>query len=187
MVANERSAATARMAVAGFFLLAALYLYHVAGGYARYASQGQIGPNVWPQIVLALMALAAAAELLASARALRRAAGSITVGQAAAEATTEPVREPGGGSFAVALCALLVVAYVVALPYVGFLIASVLLLPLVLLAAGYRRIEGILAMAIVVPIVLSYVFERLLSVVFPIGLGPFEEFTKAVYHTLHIF
>lgn len=171
-----------------FLLAASVYLYVVAGRYASFAPAGEIGPEFWPRVVLGMMGLAAAVDLALGLAAGRGLIGSSAAGKAVAGAEPGPAAKPTRrGSIAVSAAMLLIVAYVAALPYVGFLLATLVLLASMLWISGYRNVPVILFLSIVSPVFLAFMFERLLQVVFPIGTGICETITIAVYHGLHIF
>lgn len=81
----------------------------------------------------------------------------------------------------------LTIGYVFALPYLGFLFVNALFLPSFMLVAGYRRSRLILSTTIIGPIALSFIFQRFLTVVFPVGVSPFSVATVAIYKFLKIY
>lgn len=170
---------------------AAIWLWTVASDFAITTRLGRAGPDLWPKIILALMIGAAiwgiAEALLKShpdddtsiliANASRSAGHEEDARKDLAEATD-------GGSerhprFAVAGIAAML-GYVIVIPYVGFLIATFLLLLAIMLAAGYTRLLKAAVISLIGAFVFFIVFQRIVYVSLPHGEGPFKELTLAL-------
>lgn len=168
-----------------------IWLWTVADDFAIKTSLGRAGPDLWPKIVLALMIGAAIwgiAEALFKSRpddetsilianASRSAGHEEDARQDLSEATD------GGGErqprYALAGIAAML-GYVVVIPYLGFLIATFLLLLSIMLAAGYTRLLRASAISLVGAVVFFIVFQRIVYVSLPHGEGPFKELTLAL-------
>lgn len=178
----------AAAALDAFLFALAVYLYVIAGRYAAFASPGSVGPEFWPRVALGMMALAAAADLVLGFASGRFRIGIRTAAKAAEETGPDiSAKATRRGTIAVLAAMLLLMAYVAALPYVGFLLASLVFVPVMLWISGYRNVPVILFLTIVGPAVVAFTFQRLLQIVFPIGTGVFEHITVSVYRALHIY
>ena len=170
---------------------AAIWLWTVASDFAITTRLGRAGPDLWPKIILALMIGAAiwgiAEALLKShpdddtsiliANASRSAGHEEDARKDLAEATDgRSERHP---RFAVAGIAAML-GYVIVIPYVGFLIATFLLLLAIMLAAGYTRLLKAAVISLIGAFVFFIVFQRIVYVSLPHGEGPFKELTLAL-------
>ena len=170
---------------------AGIWLWTVADDFAIKTSLGRAGPDLWPKIVLVLMICAAlwgVAEVLFKSRpddetsilianASRSTGHEEDARQDLSEATDGAgTRHP---QFAAAGIAAML-GYVVVIPYLGFLIATFLLLLSIMLAAGYTRLLRASAISLVGSFVFFIVFQRIVYVSLPHGEGPFKELTLAL-------
>jgi putative tricarboxylic transport membrane protein len=153
-------------------LAAAIYLYHDAGPFAAAARPGQLGPDFWPRAVLVLLMIVCGVEivrravLVAGMQATPRAAHE---GDGESDAdTTEKFRWCLAGGIA------LTIAYVLALDWLGFFVATVLYLALFMLIGRYRRARVIAAASILGSLAFVYVFMKIVYVSLPLGRGPFK-------------
>jgi putative tricarboxylic transport membrane protein len=176
---------------------AGIWLWTVADDFAIKTSLGRAGPDLWPKIVLALMIGAAIwgiAEALFKSRpddetsilianASRSAGHEEDARQDLSEATD------GGGErhtrYALAGIAAML-GYVVVIPYVGFLVATFLLLLAIMLAAGYTRLLPATMISLIGAVVFFIVFQRIVYVSLPHGEGPFKELSLALMALLGV-
>lgn len=171
----------------GPFLLvfaAGIWLWSIAQSMAI-ATQGRAGPELWPKLVLLLMLVAAAwgvAEALFKtgrdddtsvliANATRSAGHEEDARQDLAEGTGE--RRP---VFAIAGIAAML-GYVAVISYLGYAISTFLLLLAIMLLAGFRRPISAVLISLVGAFAFLFVFQRLVYVSLPLGVGPFKEFS----------
>jgi putative tricarboxylic transport membrane protein len=167
---------------------AGVWLWTVANDFAITTRLGRAGPDLWPKIILVLMIGAAIwgiAEALFKSRpddetsiliakASRSAGHEKDAGQDLA-AATEGSGERHPRFAAAGIAAML--GYVAIIPYVGFLIATFLLLLAIMLAAGYTRWRYATMISLLGAFVFFIVFQRIVYVSLPHGVGPFKELT----------
>lgn len=153
-----------RDAIAGLAVLAAsLFLFWATLGLERHPMV-PVGPGFYPRIVLGGTAFLALLVVVADVIARRRAAPAI--------ATPAPEARPNYALVATAFAIFAV--YAVALPYLGFRLATLAFLiamPSVLEPprGSRRRWIVVLAVAIVGTIAIHLVFDRYLQVLLPRG------------------
>jgi len=152
-------------------LAAALVLLVHARGLDDVAREGQLGPGFWPRLVLGGLALACAGRAFTAWR-----GGPLDAGE------RESVR---GGVLAAAVA--LIGAYVLAVPLIGFPLATAAFVAAFMGLAGVRTVRGLAASAAGGTIALLYVFVKLVYLPLPKGAGPFEDVTLALYRVLRIF
>ena len=165
---------------------AAAYLFSRTLRFDFPRAPGRLGPDVWPQAILVLLMIACAAgvvrSVLSAAAELslgeRNSAGNVSV---PVDAQDEDV-PPRYGLVAAGL--LLFLAYPVALDYLGFLVATFLLMLLFMVVGQWRNIPGVIAVSLVGTFVLFYVFRGVVYVSLPLGQGPFHDFTVWVASVL---
>jgi putative tricarboxylic transport membrane protein len=72
------------------------------------------------------------------------------------------------------------------LPTLGFLVATVLYMAGVTYVGRYRRFWPLVATSIIAPIVLVFVFMKIVYVALPLGVGPFKTLTLALLKVLGV-
>jgi putative tricarboxylic transport membrane protein len=137
---------------------------------------GRLGPDVWPQAILILLMAACAAGIV---RALFL-EGRGKLSEAGTELTGLPVEtelETPSRYGLVAGGILLFLVYPFALDYLGFLVATFLLMALFMLVGQWRNVPGVIAVSAVGTLVLFYVFRGVVYVSLPLGTGVFHDLT----------
>ena len=149
----------------------AVYLYRDAGAFASAARPGQLGPDFWPRAVLALLMIVCACEIV------RRAVFDRMKRLTSSEAVQPDDARPDAlERFPLRLAAgiVLTIAYVAALDWLGFFVATALYLALFMRVGRYRR-KRVIAMASVFgSLAFVYVFMKIVYVSLPLGAGPFK-------------
>jgi hypothetical protein len=159
-------------------LAVALVLLGQARGLDEVARPGQLGPGFWPRLVLVGLALTCAVRLIAVLRGSPARVSPDAVGDAGAGPIDRGVVITG---------ALLIGAYVWAMAWLGFPLATTVFIAAFMRLAGARSATGIGATAALGTAALLYVFVRIVYLPLPKGAGPVEDVTVAVYRTLGIF
>lgn len=160
-------------------MIVAGYLYWLALQFEFPEVPGRLGPDAWPKMVLGLLLLTCLVGLVKSFRRSDAPAGQ----GAAAERPTLPGDIPGEEDLGpsryglVAMGFALFLAYPVALEYLGFPIATFLLMLLFMVVGQWRNVLGILLISLLGTLVLFYIFRGVVYVSLPLGTGQFQEFT----------
>jgi putative tricarboxylic transport membrane protein len=157
--------------LAGVALAAGLYL--ASRGLDEVAREGQLGPAFWPRLVLAGLGLVCLLKALGEWR------------RAAASDDTEPAGEISRPKLAAGIA--LIVLYVLATPWLGFMLATAAFIVAFMVLAGARSPLVVAANAVVGTVVLLYTFVKIVYLPLPKGEGAFEALTLAVYRALRIF
>lgn len=167
-----------------------LWLWHVAGGFAL-ARPGQVGPEIWPRAILVLLIASAVVGALqalvrgadeGSASALIKSATKAVGREGEIEADLQieagdpSKRRPLWAGVGIAL----LLGFVAVVPYLGFTLSTFLLMVGVILCAGYQKplVAGITAAA--GTLAFFVVFQRIVYVSLPLGVGPFKELSTAL-------
>jgi putative tricarboxylic transport membrane protein len=150
----------------------AVYLYRDAGAFAAAGRPGQLGPDVWPRAVLVLLMVVCGLEIV------RRTLFVAVVAARRPPVDGDTEAEAGGSPQRFRWClaggVALTIAYVLALDWLGFFVATVLYLALFMLVGRYRRARVIAATSIVGSLAFVYVFMKIVYVSLPLGRGPFK-------------
>lgn len=153
-------------------LLLALGLFAASRGLDDVAREGTLGPGFWPRVVLSGLALACLAKLAAEWRRGRR-----------DDAAAPPPIARGRLAAAIALILL----YVLAVPALGFALATVAFIAAFMTLAGARSPLVIAINALGGTVVLLYTFVKLVYLPLPKGAAAFETLTLALYRALRLF
>jgi putative tricarboxylic transport membrane protein len=162
--------------VVGLALAGALYVYT---GHIDFTPRpGQLGPDVWPRMAIALMAAACAFEivrrLVVGATLTRGVVDMLEQSDAAQEEEepTHPALLAGG----VALLA----AYALAVNTLGFLLATFLFIVAFMYLGRYRNHAAIWSISIAATFLIAFLFLRVAYVSLPRGAPPFDRFTDLI-------
>jgi hypothetical protein len=169
----------------GLLLVATVLLYGAATAIASNAGPGRIGPDAWPKAIIVLMGVLCAWEI---ARRLtmrpRGGAGEVAAAPVAEAASPGPPPPMQAGKLAAGVG--LVFAYVVAVPWVGFFVATAIFLAAFPWFGGMRRplLTGVLGIG--GSLALVVVFMRVAYISLPLGEGPFRALSLALLAALGV-
>ena len=159
---------------------AAVYLLTLTRQFEYPRAPDRLGPDVWPQIILVLLI---AACVIGIGRNLLASLGREPSAQRPQQPATAPgdalLEEPDVPSRyeLVAAGLLLFLAYPVALEYLGFLLATFLLMALFMLVGLWRNPLAVVAVSGIGALGLFYIFRGLVYVSLPLGVEPFRSAT----------
>ncbi|HEY1245850.1 MAG TPA: tripartite tricarboxylate transporter TctB family protein [Hyphomicrobiaceae bacterium] len=156
---------------------AALYLFTLTRQFEYPHAPERLGPDIWPQILLVLLMLACIIGFVGNLRrpqppSQRPDAPASMPGDAVSDEPDAPPRYSlvAGGM-------LLFLAYPVALEYVGFLLATFLLMALFMWIGQWRNLLGVTAASALGTLCLFYLFRGVVYVSLPLGVEPFRSAT----------
>lgn len=168
-----------RSAAYAVILCAAAFLYYVATHFQFEQVPGRIGPDAWPKIVLALMLAICVWQI-----------GRILIfgGVPSAGLDDElPVTAEGHDYLNLALIAIgVTVVYAYFLPILGFFVATVLYVAAISYVGRYRRPVPLAVTSVLAPLVLMFVFMRIVYIALPFGRGPFKDFSLVLLKILGV-
>lgn len=162
-------------------LAAAVYLFTRTLQFDFPRTPGRLGPDVWPQLILVLLMLACAAGIgraliLERCQAPEAEPGDGSRSPYANDAELAGPEAPSRYGLVVGGLALFL-AYPLALDYLGFLVATFLLMVLFMWVGQWRSIPGIVAVSALGTFALFYIFRGVVYVSLPLGSGPFHDVT----------
>jgi putative tricarboxylic transport membrane protein len=173
------------------FIVMAAYLWHLAGDF-RDVRGDELGPDFWPRLLTILLALTAGVRLVRKVLALRRVAAANTSAQPGFPEAGMPLEVDDGDSEPIsrskaATGIALAIAYVVGVIYLGYLLATVLFLLVFLWLAGKRNWRTIVPVSVIGAFVFTYMFQKIVFVSLPTGVGVFDSVTVWVYRLVGIY
>lgn len=178
--------ASAKSAPFALLFCAALFLFSLTLQFDYPHAPGRLGPDIWPQAVLVLLMLTCAIGIASSFLARGRQASGDAAEQPTAQGVAEAETEVPSRYLLVVLGLALFLVYPVALEYVGFLVATFLLMALFMMVGQWRNPLGVLATSAIGTLVLFYVFRGIVYVSLPLGVGPFQDWTVWVAQLLNM-
>jgi len=135
---------------------------------------GEIGSGLWPLIALGASALFSVVLLISSVKKfLREGAAEDLTPEAAAEKKRQRVT--------VALSVACFLAYLVLTPWIGFILATFVYIPVFALALGERRMSVLLISPFLLTAIIVAVFAKFITIPFPKGVGIFAAFSRLFY------
>jgi putative tricarboxylic transport membrane protein len=174
--------AIARSAPYVVLLCAAVYLLSLTRQLEYPRAPGRLGPDAWPQALLVLLIAACVLGLASTLWTSRPADQQAAPPPSAAGAPDEPQAPSRYGLVAAGMALFL--AYPIALAYLGFIVATFLLMTLFMLVGLWRNVPGVLSVGAVGTLALFYIFRGVVYVSLPLGVGPFQSFTLWVARLL---
>lgn len=161
----------------------AIYLWTVAENFQYEHVPGRIGPDAWPKIIIVLMI---ATCLFQIARVVIFGAQPVPPEEADEEA---PIVPPDAGNFVhLAWIAIAItVVYAFLMPLIGFFASTALFIAAVAVVAGrYRKPVALILCSIIAPVVLMFVFMRVVYISLPLGRGAFKELSLILLKLLGV-
>lgn len=149
-------------------------LLFISASHIQYTPRpGQIGPDFWPKIAIALMAVVCLIEIVRALVGAADARGIAEVLEGEAEEAADEPKYPRLLAGGVAL----VLAYAVLVSYLGFLLASFLFLAAFMYLGRYRNHLAIWSISAGMTVAIAFLFIRFAYVSLPRGEPPFDRFT----------
>ncbi len=139
---------------------------------------GEMGSGFWPILILATAIVLTALLLLSSLRKSKKGEEK--------EAPQEPPspEEAAGRKRArkiVVLCSVVTLAYIFAMQWIGFALATLLYVLAFILVLGERRKWVLLVSPILVTVLILVVFSMFIAIPFPKGMGIFADLSRFLF------
>ena len=156
------------------------FAYHQAGRFGVGAENGGVGPDLWPKVVCVVLALTSVLAIVAAFFAVEAPDGDPE--EVAGALPVIPETHPWLVWIGVAAIGL----YVGALPTLGFLCATTVFAMALLVIGGMRRWALVPVVGVVLAIVFTIIFMKIVYVALPLGEGPFKEVSLLAFRLLGI-
>lgn len=152
-------------------LVAAIYLYIVSEHFRFEHVPGRIGPDAWPKIIIILLMATCVWQVVRIVAFGATEASEDEMDEEAIVIPTEPGNFVALAWYGVAITAV----YAFLMPKLGFFLSTVLYLAAIATVAGrFRRPVPLLLTSIFAPLVLMFVFMRIVYIALPLGTEPFK-------------
>lgn len=158
----------------------AVYLFYVAANFEQQGQPGQLGPAFWPQMAAVGLALAALVRIFQTVQSRNR---PIVKVRSEFDDLEEDEAELNWTFLGLAVA--LMVGYVVATMFLGYMISTMLFLGAFIWIGGQRK-WYVPVMAIGTGLLFTFIFVRVVFVSLPTGVGIFDTITVAIYGLLGI-
>ncbi len=103
------------------------------------------------------------------------------MGKAAEESTPQDIAEAWGRRRKVGLSLACLFVYIIALPWIGFILSSVLFILAFVLVLDERRKAVLIISPLLITAVVIIVFGKFITMPLPKGVGVFAEFSRLFY------
>ncbi len=137
---------------------------------------GEVGSGLWPFMSLAVSLALSLLMLTASVKKRRAAAGEAPLAPSD-EARAEARRQ----RMTVFLSIVAFLAYILLIPWIGFILATLAYILAFALALGERRRWVLAVSPFLVTAVIVLVFAKFITIPFPKGVGMFAELSRLFY------
>lgn len=158
-------------------LAAGVYLYHIADNFEFEETSGRIGPDAWPKIILFLMIATALWGIVSSAVGVGATAPVEIIEAEQDEALINP---PEIHPWLVWLTIAATLAYLILLPIIGFFIATVIFIVVLMYLGQYRRPVRAAMLSVAIAFAFMFVFMRVVYIALPLGIAPFNNVSYAL-------
>jgi putative tricarboxylic transport membrane protein len=135
---------------------------------------GEIGSGLWPLMALGASLLFSVVLLISSVQKFRQE-------DAAEDQPPEANAEKKRQRITVALSVVCFLAYLMLTPWIGFILATFVYIPVFALALGERRRSVLLISPFLLTAIIMAVFAKFITIPFPKGVGIFAEFSRLFY------
>ena len=135
---------------------------------------GEIGSGLWPLLAIGASALFSIALLISSVKKFRREGTT-------EDRTPEAIAEKKKQRLIVTLSVVCFLIYMVVIPWVGFILSTLIYIPAFALALGERRKWVLFISPFLLTAIIVAVFAKFITIPFPKGVGIFAEFSRLFY------
>jgi putative tricarboxylic transport membrane protein len=137
---------------------------------------GEVGSGFWPILSLGFSVVLSLIWLLRNLRQYSREKGEIKE-----KPESEDAAEAWNRRKKVGLSLLCLLCYIVLIPWIGFLLATVLFILAFILALDERRKTVLIISPLLITAVIVLVFAKFITIPLPKGVGIFAEFSRLFY------
>jgi putative tricarboxylic transport membrane protein len=138
---------------------------------------GEVGSGFWPLLSLGFSVLLSAIWLISNLRQHSREKGKT----AAEPLTPEAIAEAWSRRRKVGLSVVCLFLYIVIMPWIGFILSTLLFILAFVLALEERRKTVLIISPILVTAAIVIVFAKFITIPFPKGMGMFAVFSRLFY------
>ncbi len=158
-------------------LAAGIFLYFEADHFEYEQVSGRIGPGAWPELILILMLVTALWGIISSALSAGKAKA---IDDEEASEDEDLVRPPEIYPYRVWVAVVGTLVYLLALPVLGFFVATALYSFGLMYLGQFRRPLPTMLLSVGIGLTFMFVFMRVVYVALPLGIAPFNQLSYAL-------
>jgi putative tricarboxylic transport membrane protein len=147
-------------------------------------AEGGPGPAFYPRLLIALFALCMVVRIVQEIRAIRRGVAVVDEDEEVIPEEGAELEEEAVNARRVAIVIAIAVAYVVASVYLGWVIATFLVVVVFLVLAGKRNLLIVVPLAAALSIGFAYMFVKVVYLSLPTGVGFFDDVSVRLFELL---
>lgn len=136
---------------------------------------GEVGSGFWPLLSLGIAAVLSLVWLVTNLRKYSREKGN------GAEEPPEAVIAAWQRRRKIALCSVCLLAYIVVMPWIGFILSTLLFTLAFVLILGEKRKWVLIFSPLLITVVVVVLFAKFITIALPKGAGMFAEFSRFFY------
>ncbi len=137
---------------------------------------GEVGSGFWPMLSLGVSVLLSLCWLIVT---LRKFSGAKST--AIEEPTPEAIAAAGSRRKKVALSIACLFLYIFVMPWIGFILSTLLFVPVFALALEERRKKVLIISPFLITAIVVLVFAKFITIPFPKGVAIFAVFSRLFY------
>ena len=154
-----------------------IFLYGAADNIDMEQTSGRVGPGAWPKLIILMMLVTAGYG--AVSRLLQFPSGRATVDEIEGDAE-DIFHQSEIYPFRVWAAVVCTIAYVAALPLLGFFVSTIFFVFGLMFLGSFRRLLPTAALSLAVALFFMFVFMRVVYVPLPLGVAPFDELSYSL-------
>lgn len=167
-------------------IIGGLVLYHSVDQIYYTPMPGQIGPDVWPKILLTLMMLVCVFEIFRIGLAPKKVKISDTSEKDIYDAAEECEENQEYSSLRVIGVIAATTIYLLCLETGGFFLCTIFYTACLMWLGGVRRAFTLISLSLFITFFFTYMFMKIVFVSLPIGVSPFSDVSRSVMIILGI-
>ena len=137
---------------------------------------GEVGSGFWPMLSLGIAVILSLCWLIATIVTFSKAKG-----RAVEEPSPEAIVLAWSRRRKVALSVVCILVYIVVMPWIGFILSTLLFVPAFAFALEERRKMVLILSPFLITAITILVFAKFITIPFPKGAGLFAEFSRLFY------
>lgn len=138
---------------------------------------GEVGSGFWPLLSLGISMILSLIWLVTNLRQYSREKGKTVEEAPTPEATVEAWRRRRK----IAICSLCLLGYIIIMPWIGFILSTILFILTFVLALEEKRKTVLILSPLVITATIIVVFAKFITIPLPKGVGMFAEFSRFFY------
>ena len=169
-----------RNEIIGNVVIVSFFIFMLANSFKLHEIRryGEMGSGFWPILILSAAVILSAVLLISSLvgylKAKRQSSGEPPLSPEAAEALKIRRKK-------IVLSVLLLLLYIVVMPWIGFGLSTLIYIPAFILVLGERRKLVLILSPLLVTVFVILIFSRFIAIPFPKGVGIFAAFSRLFY------